>query len=213
MRLNLKSRKQISLVVLIVLAITFIFAQSSMPGDMSSKEAHAVGAFIDKIAIIFMNNQSDTEKDKAEDLTDNNESSSSSDNEEILSPEQKPEEPSESEPIVSVVFLRKLAHFLEHGVLGLLVFLFLCAMDKELYKYIKYEKNSLLPFELKFIPYTLSFGMFIALLDETVQIFSKRGTSVKDIWIDLFGYVTFTAISYIIALISNSIKLRKNVRI
>ncbi len=30
-------------------------------------------------------------------------------------------------------------------------------------------------------------GMFVALCDETVQIFSRRGSLVKDIWIDMIG--------------------------
>lgn len=61
--------------------------------------------------------------------------------------------------------IRKLAHFAEFGVLGL---------------------------ELFFLTKTLaSFQFFASLLiavsDETIQLFSDRGSQVQDIWIDFFG--------------------------
>ena len=85
--------------------------------------------------------------------------------EEIIPPETKPGEFVQKN-------IRKLAHFTEFFVLGLF---------SALYVVIYYRRgagfSSLLPF-----------GMISALLDETVQIFSKRGPSVKDIWIDVLGY-------------------------
>ena len=85
--------------------------------------------------------------------------------EEIIPPETKPGEFIQKN-------LRKLAHFTEFFFLGL------CAA---LYTVIYFRKKggflSLFPF-----------GIITALLDETVQIFSKRGASVKDIWIDTLGY-------------------------
>ena len=41
-------------------------------------------------------------------------------------------------------------------------------------------------------------GMFVALLDETVQIYSRRGSLVKDIWVDMIGIVLGTALGWLI---------------
>lgn len=86
---------------------------------------------------------------------------------EIIPPETKPGDYVQKN-------IRKLAHFTEFFFLGLwtgaYVFIFLR----------KRGALSLL----------LPFGIIVALLDETVQIFSKRGSSVKDVWIDTFGYVS-----------------------
>lgn len=85
---------------------------------------------------------------------------------EIISPETKPGDYIQKN-------IRKLAHFTEFFFLGLwtgtYVLIFLakrCAFS-----------------------FVLPFGIIVALLDETVQIFSKRGSSVQDVWIDIFGYV------------------------
>ncbi len=37
-------------------------------------------------------------------------------------------------------------------------------------------------------------GIFVGLLDETVQIFSGRGPEIFDVWVDAFGYFTATAV-------------------
>ena len=85
--------------------------------------------------------------------------------EEVIPPETKPGEYIQNN-------LRKLAHFSEFFFLGL------CTAT---YTVVYFRKKggfvSLFPF-----------GIITALLDETVQIFSKRGASVKDIWIDSLGY-------------------------
>ena len=41
-------------------------------------------------------------------------------------------------------------------------------------------------------------GMFVALCDETVQIFSRRGSLVKDIWIDMIGIVLGTLLGWLL---------------
>ena len=87
--------------------------------------------------------------------------------EEIIPPDTKPGEYVQKN-------LRKLAHFAEFFFLGLW-----CS----LYVVFYYRKPR------GFIS-VIPFGLISALLDETVQIFSKRGSAVKDIWIDAFGYVT-----------------------
>ena len=68
--------------------------------------------------------------------------------------------------------LRKLAHFTEFFFLGLWSTLFVLFYYRK-----RWTICSLLPF-----------GAFIAFCDETVQIFSERGPSVKDVWIDVLGY-------------------------
>ena len=41
-------------------------------------------------------------------------------------------------------------------------------------------------------------GLFIALFDETIQIFSGRGSSVRDVWLDFLGFSTLAALVYAI---------------
>ncbi len=81
--------------------------------------------------------------------------------------------------------IRKLAHFTEFLLLGLWCILFVLLLKRK-----KGGAVSLLPF-----------GMIIALFDETVQIFSKRGSSVTDIWIDVLGYVSAVALVLVICLL------------
>lgn len=71
-------------------------------------------------------------------------------------------------------FLRKAAHFSEYALLGLELALLLnpakaCGRD-------------LLDLPL--------LGLLTAVFDETLQIFSGRGSMVADVWIDLAGFVT-----------------------
>ena len=68
--------------------------------------------------------------------------------------------------------IRKLAHFTEFAILGIWASLYALFFMK--------RKNALVAI--------FPFGLITATLDETVQIFSKRGPSVKDIWIDMAGY-------------------------
>lgn len=67
--------------------------------------------------------------------------------------------------------VRKLAHFCEFFVLGAELLLFF-ALSKS-------RKNAFL--------LALSHGLFTALMDETVQIFSGRGPMIQDVWLDFSG--------------------------
>ena len=80
-------------------------------------------------------------------------------------------------------YLRKIAHFTEYGLLGVEFSVFCVFIVK---RKIRSFKNSL---------FTAS---FVALVDETIQIFSKRGPSVEDIWIDIGGYVFFSLITVVV---------------
>lgn len=68
--------------------------------------------------------------------------------------------------------LRKLAHAIEFAVLGV-------------------ELTVLWHHDLKkHLPLLLLCGLTTALIDETIQLFAAgRGSSVKDIWIDMTGFV------------------------
>ncbi len=119
------------------------------------------------LAFIFVNSMLPTEVSKAE-----------SDNvtgwlEQVL--------PEES--VISLFMLnntRKIAHFVEFGVLSaeLTVYALLFAEKK--------RNGVTLAFLMSFIA---------AFLDETIQIFSLRGAAVSDVWIDLFGALSFSAVT------------------
>ncbi len=68
--------------------------------------------------------------------------------------------------------VRKLAHFVEFGALG-----------AALSALVWISKRS------GFLAYgtALSFGGIVALTDETIQIFTGRGSLVQDVWLDIFG--------------------------
>lgn len=87
--------------------------------------------------------------------------------EEIIPPDTKPGEYVQKN-------LRKLAHFTEFFALGLWCTLYVALFFRRASGFFA----------------ALPFGVICALLDETVQIFSKRGSSVKDIWIDMAGFAS-----------------------
>ena len=53
------------------------------------------------------------------------------------------------------------------------------------------------------------FSVIAALLDETIQIFSSRGPSIIDVWIDSFGYLAFSALVYVAYSLFFAIRRRK----
>ena len=73
-------------------------------------------------------------------------------------------------------FIRKLAHFTEFFGLGLELMLF---MRLEFLKI-----KPVLPVN------AWVFGIFCALIDETIQLFSGRGPAVQDVWLDSAGCLT-----------------------
>ena len=81
--------------------------------------------------------------------------------------------------------LRKIAHFVEFSVLGL---------EVALYVWLFARKRS-------FILASYPIALFIALIDETVQIFSGRGSSLSDVWLDFSGFLTTATLFYGIALL------------
>ncbi len=94
--------------------------------------------------------------------------------------------------------IRKIAHFVEFGALGLeaCIFFLLCYIEKikapvELENDESFVKNINYVDALKYVSYFITFGILVAFLDESFQILSKRGPSVLDMWIDILGYMTF----------------------
>ncbi len=74
--------------------------------------------------------------------------------------------------------IRKIAHVIEFSFLGFFAEgLSLLALNLILKKYA--ERISLV--------FTVLFGLITALLDETVQIYTERGSRVTDAWIDFSG--------------------------
>ena len=92
---------------------------------------------------------------------------------EVIPPETKPGE-------FIQVNIRKIAHFVEFASLGLFTALFVTHLGVS----------------KKRVFFTLTLSPFIALFDETIQLFSDRGSSVKDVWIDTAGFVFATVLFY-----------------
>lgn len=69
-------------------------------------------------------------------------------------------------------FVRKLAHFAEFAVLGALTAV-LCLCGRSI--------------SVKNLIAVPVFGMAAALMDETIQLFSARGSMIKDVWLDFAG--------------------------
>lgn len=153
MRIEPKKIIKIALLVMIALNLAFIFVQSLLPPEESSKESGAIGEII----------------------------------EEIIPPETKPGEFVQTN-------LRKIAHFVEFACLGTTVAVYILL-------FMNRHTAILCSF-----PAALIVGFF----DESLQLFSGRGASVKDVWIDFFGFLFASLIIYTGYLIFCLI--RKNVK-
>ena len=125
----------------------------------------------------------------------------------MLPPEKSSEQSSAVGEIIEVIIppetpvggyvqtnIRKIAHFVEFAALGAEVAVFVILFLK--------KRN--------FVFLSFGFGILIALLDETIQIFSKRGPEITDVWLDFFGFASFAVIVYTVsALIFYICKIRK----
>ena len=91
-------------------------------------------------------------------------------------------------PTVTSNFVRKAAHFCEFSLLGFIAF----------FTYLSYTDNK------KFLFTVLLFGLLIAILDETVQLFvSGRAGQVTDVLLDFSGHFVgsvFAVAIYIVVL-------------
>ena len=77
--------------------------------------------------------------------------------------------------------IRTIAHFLEYGLLGVEVSVYLCLFANKL-------------FVSSAISFALSLG--VAIFDETIQIFSGRATELKDVITDFSGFVILSLLTY-----------------
>ncbi len=78
--------------------------------------------------------------------------------------------------------VRKIAHFSEFGLLGILtVFLFATYRCRA-----------------AFVGRWLVFGFFAAFADETIQMFTGRGPAIADVWIDVGGYLFYSILTFLI---------------
>ena len=87
----------------------------------------------------------------------------------------------ESVDSVGGVGIRKIAHFVEFFALGVVASLLVrsCVQDA------KYELLLL-----------SVLGFFVPVIDETIQIFTARGSSVRDVWIDAGGFAAGCVIAF-----------------
>ncbi len=83
-------------------------------------------------------------------------------------------------------YIRKIAHFLEYGALG---------VEMAVYAFF---------FSSKPLKCTRLFAIsefFVAFLDESIQILSSRGPAIADVWIDVFGFFTFYSLVILLSII------------
>lgn len=78
--------------------------------------------------------------------------------------------------------IRKIAHFVEFFFLGAECAAFVAVFLRK----------------RTYVLYSYLFSVVVALLDETIQIFSDRGSSVADVWLDIFGFAVASSIVYVV---------------
>ncbi len=164
MKIDLKSKTQLILLILIALTLAFIFGQSMLPAEKSMETSDSVAQTVDKIL--------DT-------ATENSNADSDSE--------------AEQNPIITFVkkYLRKIAHFVEHGVLGFEIFLLIMAMEKQ-----SGIERKFAPISPKRLLFSINIGVLVAFADESIQIFSGRMAKVSDMWIDIAGYAAFSLLAF-----------------
>ena len=78
--------------------------------------------------------------------------------------------------------VRKIAHFSEFGLLGILTVIFLAT----------YRLHP------RMLGGWGAFGFSVAFLDETIQIFTSRGPAILDVWIDVGGYIFYSLLTLLV---------------
>ncbi len=133
MKYRKKNKAEIILIVLLVLTLSFIWGNSFLGKEASSKESSMVMMILEPVLSVFVGKGNVTEH-----------------------------------------LVRKLAHFSEFFLLGAEYAALLVGIKR------KRTDGFLL---------TLFFGLFTALVDETIQIFTGRGPQIQDVWLDFSGVV------------------------
>ena len=88
--------------------------------------------------------------------------------------------------------LRKIAHFVEFAALGLEIALFVILYLPAWGATPRAKR--------RFILHSYALAPITALIDETIQIFTKRGPEIADVWLDTAGFVTLATLTYLIYL-------------
>ena len=96
---------------------------------------------------------------------------------------------------------REIAHFVEFFVLGLFVTLYVVIFMPSIDAFPKAR--------VRYIVYSLFLAPIVALLDETVQIFTGRGPEIVDVWLDTAGFFSAAIIVVLIFLAVKYIRCRK----
>ena len=89
--------------------------------------------------------------------------------------------------------VRKMGHFCEFFAFGVAVWLF--------WRFLLSDKAWR-------IVLTALVGIAVPFLDETIQIFSGRGHSIKDVWIDIGGFSTGVLVTVFVIWVATSIVKR-----
>ena len=85
--------------------------------------------------------------------------------------------------------VRKLAHFVEFGVLGGLLSLLMNRL------HLTRGLSRLL-----LLPYLLTSGLLAAMIDETIQIYTNRASQVLDVWLDFSGVSVGFALTHAVTM-------------
>ncbi len=230
----LKSKKVIAWIIVIVITLGFIFGQSLLSRSESLDKSRSVLHFFENLFKQKEDSKDDLDiSGSADGKVENNESldggpndesedgeiggsqenangsvipDNSENNEVSEDKENEKNEPETKKPRPFNQFLkknfRKIAHFVEHGVLGLEVFFLAFVIEKHIKK-----RRKILPLNVSTLLLVLNTGFIVSFLDESIQILSGRGPSVRDMWIDIAGYTSFTALCFIVTLIVKSVNL------
>ena len=91
----------------------------------------------------------------------------------------------------SEFFIRKTAHFIEFFTLGASVF-----------GYVVLFKKVTIPNVI----YSIFTSCLIAMLDETIQYFTNRGSMLLDVWLDFFAALISIVLLYVLYRIKSTLK-------
>lgn len=91
--------------------------------------------------------------------------------------------------------VRKLAHFCEYSLLGLLLTLWV--------------RLRMHPTPRRVL-YGMLLGLAVAVIDETIQIFSHRGSQVQDVILDFCGVIAGTLLGLLLSAIVRRVKRPRN---
>jgi len=145
---QIRKKKKTVLRVYLLLVVSFIWGQSLLPGNQSSKES---GFILEK----------------------------------IVHPIEKALTGKET---ITEYQVRKAAHVLEFAALGFgLCLYFICLWEQKI-------PGSKWLWALRGV----GTGMLIAFLDETIQLFTGRGSQIRDVWIDTGGVFLGTLAALIV---------------